>query len=170
MNPQDGPQLRDIHLPPDPGWWPPAPGWWLLALFVLVLAVIAFRRARSMLRVRRWRRRLLAELDAVVAAHAAHADVARFAGELSRLLRRAARRLDPRAAALRGEAWLDFLDHRLPPARAAKRPFRDGAARWFDEAPYRPSHDAAVHSPEAAVLAGLARDWLAGVAAELAHA
>ncbi|MBP6325901.1 MAG: DUF4381 domain-containing protein, partial [Dokdonella sp.] len=24
----DGPQLRDIHLPPDPSWWPPAPGWW----------------------------------------------------------------------------------------------------------------------------------------------
>ena len=24
-------QLRDVHLPLEPGWWPPAPGWWILA-------------------------------------------------------------------------------------------------------------------------------------------
>tara|TARA_A100001037_G_scaffold304532_1_gene341611 strand:- start:211 stop:687 length:477 start_codon:yes stop_codon:yes gene_type:complete len=41
-------QLRDIHLPPGPGWWPPAPGWWLLALAALggiaYLAYVLFRR------------------------------------------------------------------------------------------------------------------------------
>ena len=23
-------ELRDIHLPPEIGWWPPAYGWWIL--------------------------------------------------------------------------------------------------------------------------------------------
>ena len=69
MNPQDAPQLRDIHLPPDPGWWPPAPGWWLLALLLLLSGVFASRHAWRALRVRRWRRRVLAELDQLVFRH-----------------------------------------------------------------------------------------------------
>ena len=30
--------LRDIHLPPEPGFWPPAPGWWILALILVLVA------------------------------------------------------------------------------------------------------------------------------------
>ncbi len=43
-------QLRDMHLPPPPGWWPPAPGWWLtggLLLLLVALGVAAWRRHRS---------------------------------------------------------------------------------------------------------------------------
>ena len=29
-------QLRDVHLPLEPGWWPPAPGWWLLICICIV--------------------------------------------------------------------------------------------------------------------------------------
>ena len=29
-------QLRDVHLPLEPGWWPPAPGWWLLICSCIV--------------------------------------------------------------------------------------------------------------------------------------
>lgn len=29
-------QLRDVHLPSEPGWWPPAPGWWLLTCICIV--------------------------------------------------------------------------------------------------------------------------------------
>ena len=29
-------QLRDVHLPLEPGWWPPAPGWWLLTCICIV--------------------------------------------------------------------------------------------------------------------------------------
>jgi len=170
MNPQDAPQLRDIHLPPDPGWWPPAPGWWLLALLLLVLGVFALRLAWRALRVRRWRRRVLAELDRVVAAHAVQPDSARFVAALSQLLRRAARQLDPRAATLRGEAWLDFLDGRWPPGRAPAASFRSAAAHGFADAAYRPSHDPALQEVDAPALAALARTWLAGVATELAHA
>ena len=44
-------QLRDIHLPVEPGWWPPAIGWWLLALMLAAaVAWLAWRLAA------RWRR------------------------------------------------------------------------------------------------------------------
>lgn len=170
MNPQDGPELRDIHLPLDPGWWPPAPGWWLLALLVIALGVFACRRAYRTLRVRRWRRRVLAELDRLVAAHAAQTEPAKFAAGISQLLRRAARQLDPRAATLRGDAWLDFLDDRLPRGHATATSFRATAAHALADAPYRPAHDPALQSLDAPALAALARTWLAGIAPELADA
>ncbi|AKK68692.1 DUF4381 family protein [Xanthomonas translucens] len=102
MTPQQLP-LRDVHLPPAPAWWPPAPGWLLLGASVLLALGIAFglwawRRARR----RRWQR----QFDAELGSGAAPAQVA----AVSELLRRAARRRDPAAAALQGEAWLRFLD------------------------------------------------------------
>nr|WP_255699488.1 DUF4381 family protein [Luteimonas sp. Y-2-2-4F] len=119
--------MRDIHQPPAPAWWPPAPGWWLLALALLAvaLALLAWRwRARA-------RRRRLGALydDAVAAAATPAAQVA----AVSELLRRAARRRDPRAATLDGEDWLRFAGApggRLPglPAAAAGL-LRDGAYR-----------------------------------------
>ena len=45
-------QLRDVHLPPDPGWWPPAPGWWLLAALALAVTVWLLARARAAYRRR----------------------------------------------------------------------------------------------------------------------
>jgi hypothetical protein len=102
MTPQQLP-LRDVHLPPAPPWWPPAPGWLLLgAAVVLALGIAlglwAWRRTRR----RRWQR----QFDAALATGAAPAQVA----AVSELLRRAARRRDPAAAALQGEPWLRFLD------------------------------------------------------------
>ena len=46
-------QLRDIHLPADPGWWPPAPGWWLLALISIAGLVMFTRWTRDYLARRR---------------------------------------------------------------------------------------------------------------------
>lgn len=102
MTPQQLP-LRDVHLPPAPPWWPPAPGWLLLGAALLLalcvaLGLWAWRRAR----LRRWQR----QFDAVLGRGAAPAQVA----AVSELLRRAARRRDPAAAALQGEPWLRFLD------------------------------------------------------------
>src|SRR5262249_43714601 len=60
-----GPDLRDIHLPPDPSWWPPAPGWWLLAIALLVLAAFAIRTLVRAWRERAWQRRVALELDRI---------------------------------------------------------------------------------------------------------
>lgn len=105
----DGPVLRDIHLPPSPSWWPPAPGWWLLAGLVLVLiagSAVWWQRAG---RRRSAQARILAEVDALAASYATAADAQALAAGLHQLLRRVARRHDPKAAQQRGEAWREVL-------------------------------------------------------------
>lgn len=36
--------LKDIHLPPQPGWWPPALGWWLIAILVVAITIFLLRK------------------------------------------------------------------------------------------------------------------------------
>ena len=96
--------LRDIHVPAAPSLWPPAPGWWLVAVVVIAtVALVLWYRAR-----RRRRREAMLRLfdDTVTAAVGAPAKIA----AISELLRRAARRRDPKADRLDGEDWLRFLD------------------------------------------------------------
>lgn len=103
--------LRDIHHPPAPPWWPPAPGWWLLAaLLLLAIGAWAWWAAR-----RRKQRRAIAAVfdDTVAAGDTPAAQVA----AMSELLRRAARRLDPDADRLQGEAWLSFIGFDEGPGR-----------------------------------------------------
>lgn len=157
MNPASGPELRDIHLPPAPGWWPPASGWWLLALLVLLAFAFAVRRLWRHGQQRRWRRRVRGELERIVAAHAVSGDPLRLATDLSQLLRRASLLLDARAAALHGDAWLDFLDARLP---AGVGTFRGGAGSALIDAPFRRPDDAAA-GVDAAALIALVRRWFA---------
>ncbi|AZR35984.1 DUF4381 domain-containing protein [Xanthomonas axonopodis pv. cajani] len=105
MSPQSLP-LRDVHLPPSPSWWPLAPGWWLvIAVVVLVVGSAWVWWWRRRQRQRRW----LAAFDAELARATTPAQ--RLAA-VSVLLRRAARRVDPQADRLQGEAWLQFLDGR----------------------------------------------------------
>jgi hypothetical protein len=102
-----GPVLRDIHLPPA-SWWPPAPGWWLLAALVLVAGALVvawcvYRRRRGALNA------LLREIDGLEPAYARYADSVRLADQASRVLRRVARRVEPRAASTNGSAWRAFV-------------------------------------------------------------
>lgn len=85
MNPLD--QLKDLHLPPPPGWWPPAPGWWLVALLIVSLVVAGALVWRKRRRANLYRRLALAELQEI----AAHSDNPQFLPDLIALLRRTAR-------------------------------------------------------------------------------
>jgi hypothetical protein len=106
--------LRDIHAPPDPGWWPPATGFVLLAALVLALAAgwIALRHYR---RQREPLYRVRQELENVEQGFARHSDPQRLVAELAELLRRAALARHGRAVAgLSGAAWAAHLAQTAP--------------------------------------------------------
>jgi len=159
MSAAAGPDLRDIHLPPDPSWWPPAPGWWIVAIVVLVAigfgAWVLVREWRE----RQWRRRVAAELDRIATTHAAQP--VRLAAEVSQLLRRASLLIEPSAAALEGDAWLAFLDKQIDGGTATKPDvrFQSNTGRALLDAPYRRADDPGAHVDTNALL-GLARSWL----------
>lgn len=142
-----GPTLRDIHLPPAPGWWPPAPGWWVLAaLLVLALWVLARRWRRARVRSRR-RDALLAMLESELARHAQSPQT--LAAGLHELLRRAARALDPAAGTQRGTPWRGTL------ARVAVSGERIDQLMQLDAVMYRPDSAIDIDAMTAAV-----RAWL----------
>ncbi|RRN58757.1 DUF4381 family protein [Pseudoxanthomonas sp. SGNA-20] len=130
--------LRDLHLPPAPGWWPPAPGWWWLGagLLVLLLALAGYRAWRWRRR-RRWSRWFLRETGE-------GAPPQRLA-QLSALLRRAARQAQPGAERLQGEDWLRFLDG------ARGQAFSAGPGRLLLDGAFRPQADAAAVEQVAAL-------------------
>ena len=159
MNPSSGPTLRDIHLPPSPGWWPPAPGWWLLLSICLLCAVVAFIKLRKMYRMRRVRRAILRELDRCI--ESARGDPVALAAALSQFLRRMVLRETPAAAAYTGERWLAYLDQ-----RARSDEFRRGIGRVLLDAPYR-----LAMAYDTAALIMLVRCWTRNaLAAGAAHA
>jgi hypothetical protein len=127
----------------------------IVVVAILVLARVTRRR----LRTRRWHMRVRGELDRIAASHAAQADPVRVAADVSRLLRRASLRIAPNAAALHGDAWLDFLDAQFPPDEAQRAPFRGGrAGRALLDLQYR--RDDAAAADDAKTLLELARRWL----------
>lgn len=130
MMPAQGPVLRDIHLPAEPGWWPPAPGWWVLAALLLLVLGLLLHRWLHRRRLARARAELLGELDALLAQHR-DTPAGRLAA-MSMLLRRAGKRYAPAMHAAQGDAWLAFLDGDDP-----GRPFSSGAGRLLLEGPFR---------------------------------
>lgn len=123
--------LRDVHLPAAPGWWPLAPGWWLLigAVVLVALTVLAVHLIRRR-RLQRWTNLFDRQLQA------APQGPAKLAAA-SELLRRAARRLDPQAVQLQGDAWLRFLDG------PKGNDFSGGDGRLLLDGGFRPQLEAA---------------------------
>ncbi|HYG04783.1 MAG TPA: DUF4381 family protein [Stenotrophomonas sp.] len=139
MSPAELP-LRDVHLPPAPGWWPPAAGWWWIGAGVLLLlGALVWLAARRRARRHRW--------EQLFAGETANASAAARVAEISMLLRRAARRSDARADTLQGEVWLQWLDG------GKGHDFSRGPGRILLEGGFRPQVDAA----ELAALEPLAR-------------
>lgn len=147
MNTPAGPQLRDIHLPPDPGWWPPAPGWWILAAICVLCVFVAILKLRQIRSKHRHRRAILAELDRCIGD--TRDDPAALAAALSQFLRRIALTQQPAAATWQGERWLEYLDQRSDGAE-----FKSGIGRVLSEAPYRASANY-----DTAALIALVRRW-----------
>ena len=145
--------LRDVHPPAEPPWWPLAPGWWIVLVIVLVLLAIAIRRALP--RWQRWRirRRLLADLEAIVRRHRAGALETATAADVSQLLRRAALERYPQlaAAGLVGDDWIAFLA-----ARDRERGRFESLRDALTAAPYSPPGT----KVDAAALLTAARGWL----------
>lgn len=135
MDPAELP-LRDIHLPPAPGWWPPAPGWWVLgAIGLATLAALVWLRYRTRgpVPARRTARR---ELERIRARWNTDGDAAELLRALSALLRRVAmtRLSRPAAAGVHGQAWLEVLDELY-----GGDAFSTGPGRVLATAPYRPA-------------------------------
>ncbi|PIE00555.1 MAG: hypothetical protein CSA79_03280 [Thiothrix nivea] len=150
MNPETLP-LRDIHLPPEIGFWPPAPGWWILLVLVLlaVLWLFAWRRRQPVYR-RRIVQPALRELQRIEQDYAA--DPAEMIRQLSILLRRSAISLQGRhrTAGLTGQEWLHFLDQ-----QQNREVFTRRFAEMLTEQPYRQQLQG-----DATALAEVIRDWL----------
>lgn len=126
--------LRDVHVPAAPSWWPPAPGWWIVAIILLSVALAllawAYRRRKQ---VQAWRKLF----DDACASPRASEQVA----AMSELLRRAARRVDPHADTLEGEAWLHFLDGDAANNKQ-RGGFANGAGRLLLDGGFRREVDA----------------------------
>ena len=131
MNPAAGPDLRDIHLPPPPGWWPPAPGWWIVAALVLAAAIYMSIKVYISVKRRRVRRAIFGELDRCIAN--SRGDAVALAASLSLFLRRLALRSTPEAAAYSGERWVAYLDRQV-----GTDDFSRGVGRALLDAPFRP--------------------------------
>ncbi|MEA3641623.1 MAG: DUF4381 domain-containing protein [Lamprobacter sp.] len=146
--------LRDIHLPAEPGFWPPAPGWWLL--FALLLAVMLWLGRLGWTQYRGWRRRqhILAELDRL---EGSGLRGPALVAALSALLKRVALSRYPRTevAALTGEAWLTFLDRSGGDGR-----FTGGPGRVLAEGAYAPPAEVFSKEADTQALRVVVRDWL----------
>lgn len=155
--PDQGIQLRDVHVPHVSMWWPLAPGWWV-ALGLLIVGVIALV---VMLRRRgAWRRQVERTLDGLRQARATVTqdnDHAAFAASVQQLLRRVARTRDPRSVTLRGEAWREALAVMAPRVDVTR-------LAGLEAAMYRPGTtldiDAVAREAEHWVRAALRRDAL----------
>lgn len=124
--------LQDVHLPPAPDWWPPAPGWWIVVVVLALIAIAVWLWRRRVRRRRAVIETLFDETLAAVDGAGGADDASARIAMMSELLRRAARRRDPQADRLSGDAWLRFLDagQRIPV-------FSAGAGRTLLEGGFR---------------------------------
>lgn len=154
MNPNDLP-LRDIHLPPEIGWWPLAWGWWvLIGLALLGLAALVWWLLKRPIRPKQInfsaQSSALQELARIEQQY--KNDPLGLVRELSVLLRRIAISLYGRrsVAGLTGASWLQFLDQ-----QGSSPVFSQRFQQALTELPYR-----AQGSTDVSTLVQEVRQWL----------
>ncbi|THB74844.1 MAG: DUF4381 domain-containing protein [Gammaproteobacteria bacterium] len=103
-------QLKDIHLPAEPGIWPLALGWWLLLAFAMAL-VIAAMIAWARYKRKKPRRDALHQLEEIEKQYLRSKDCVLYVQEISKILRRVGMQAFSRreCAQLNGHDWLQFL-------------------------------------------------------------
>lgn len=160
--PQNGPLLRDIHLPPQPSWWPPAPGWWALAALIMAAALVGLWWWRRRCRRRAAEAQVLAEVDRVLALWREQPQA--LASALHQLLRRGALRIDPLATQQRGNAWRQTLARVRVDASTLEQ------LNTLDAAMYQPSATLNAEQAAGATRRWLQQAWRQGMSARASHA
>ena len=108
--------LRDIKLPPEPGFWPLAPGWWILAAVGLLLLIwIGIKAHQRQQRKKRWLA-IEQQLSEQEFEYQTHQNKQLLLQQLSAFLRRFVRHHlnDEQALSIGGEDWISYLNHWLP--------------------------------------------------------
>ncbi len=145
-------QLKDIHLPAEPGIWPIAPGWWGVLLFAILLIVALVFIIKKYQRGAA-KREALIKLQQIESEYQADKDSGRYFSDISKLLRRAAIHAFSRqaCAGLSGEAWLQFLQN-----HSKDGGFIDGVGRDLVEAQFKPERS----KPDTIAINQLTEQWL----------
>lgn len=108
-------ELRDIHLPTDPGFWPLAVGWWILIVVIGIMAYFAYKKWTKLKQLKQVNRLLQDELLSIREHFKQHQDKHRLAADVSELLKRFVRHVlkDSNATSLTGEDWIEYLNSRV---------------------------------------------------------
>ena len=142
--------LKDIHIPAEPGWSPPAYGWWLVTLLVLTLIICLSYYLVKRHRLNLAKRQALQQLAGLSASSA------NWPLDLNSLLKRVVQTYQPQAAsqALYGEAWVSLLSQALPTKKQADFSQK---MRTFQNALYQPQ---AAQQLDFAEYQALVKDWI----------
>jgi len=104
--------LRDLKLPPEPGFWPLAPGWWvLLGLLLLLLVWLGIKWLRHQRKKRRWQQ-INQQLSHIEFSFQQHKNKQQLLADVSSFLRRFVRfQLNQHhATSFAGENWIEYLN------------------------------------------------------------
>jgi hypothetical protein len=104
--------LRELKLPPEPGYWPLAPGWWvLIGLLVLLLVWMGIKWLRYQRKKSRWQE-INHQLSEIEYGYTQHQNKQQLLTEVSAFLRRFVRFQikQQQATTLAGDNWVDYLN------------------------------------------------------------
>lgn len=152
MNLKLAAQLKDIHLPAEPGFWPLAFGWWILLALIILSVVVLFWLLRRYKKGAA-RREALLQLQQIEEIYISDKDGEKYYSDISKLLRRVAITAFSReqCAGLSGESWLGFLRSHAPDGG-----FDDTAGRDLIQARFK-NHSS---QPDTTAINSLVESWI----------